>query len=230
MYRFLLAAILVLAATCAVATDLPTGKWLVNVNSTKGELVVSEISKDGKVQAKLLGVDVTGTWKNGVLTLNEAPTTVLVGRLVTEEVKGRTKYTLTGFRKEINFFRVGEETEVTTGWYATVFLPTPPPQGEIKVEVKGILVCPQDKPLADAHISVKQKNSFGDIEETRIYFYLSEGEWKGRRDDYLRLNGESVTVTGTITQMPKGTSTSIPENALYFQRGYELKTAKETPK
>ena len=225
MSRLILAAILVLVASAAPAADLPTGKWLVNVNSTKGELLITQIDKDGKVTAKLLGVDVTGTWKDGVLTLNE-PLAVLEGRLVSEPIKGRTRYVLAGVRKDL---AVAPGGDVKTGWYAQILADTPPAQGEIKVEVKGTLVCPEDKPLAEAHVSVKQKNKFGEIEETRIYFWLSEGEWKGRRDEFWRANGQSVSVTGGLAQLPKGNNTSIPENALYF-RGFEIKTAKETLK
>ena len=143
MSRLIFAAVaLLLAASGGSAEDLPNGTWRVNVAGKKGELLIAEVAKDGKVKAKFLGADVTGTWKDGVLTLDAAG--VLEGRLVTEPAeKGQTKYTLTGtYTQELGSADILNPKVYTTktGWYAQITADTPPPLGQIKVEVKGVLV------------------------------------------------------------------------------------------
>ncbi len=232
MSRMLLAAVLVIAASTARAADLPTGTWSVNVAGKTGKLVIKEVGADKKVKLTLFETDVVGGWDGETLTFIGPGLEAFEAYLVSEPVlKGeRMKYTLTGLRMQVSFAQTDVPPPAKkTGWYAQIFV-LPTPAGQIKVEVKGVLVCPADKPLSEAHVLVKQKNVFGTVEETRIYFYLSEGEWKGRRDDYQRLNGEAVTITGALGQIPPGSKTSIPEGAMYFQRGYEIKTAKETLK
>jgi hypothetical protein len=210
----------------ARAADLPTGTWSVNVNGTKGELVIAEVGKDGKVKAKLLGTDVTGTWKGGVLRLNETAG-VLEGRLVSEPgEKGKTKYTLTGTRTQVTLYPVGpDEYESRTGWYAKIVTDNPAPVAEIKVEVKGKIVC---KDTTEAYVLVYRDEGFGLEEEIRIYFRLSEGEWKYWKDVLPKLNGKAVTVTGSLGQIPKRIKSSVPEGALYFESGFVIKTATET--
>ena len=223
----LLVGFLLLAlGTSARAADLPTGTWSVNVNGTKGELVVAEVGKDGKVKAKLLGTDVAGTWKDGVLRLHESAG-VLEGRLVSEPAeKGKTKYTLTGTRTQVTLFiEIPGDAEMKTGWYAQLTAETPVATGEIKAEVKGKVVC---KDTTEAYVLVYRDEGFGLEEEIRIYFRLSEGEWKYWKDVLPKLDGQTVTVTGALGQIPKRIKSSIPEGALYFERGFVLKTATET--
>jgi hypothetical protein len=210
----------------ARAADLPTGTWSVNVNGTKGELVIAEVGKDGKVKAKLLGTDVTGTWKGGVLRLNETAA-VLEGRLVSEPgEKGKTKYTLTGTRTQVTLFPTDpDEYESRTGWYAQLTAETPVATDRIKAEVRGRLVC---KDTTEAYVRVYRDEGFGLEEEIRIYFRLSEGEWKYWKDVLPKLDGQTVTITGALGQIPKRVKTSIPEGALYFERGFVIKTATET--
>src|SRR5262249_46042361 len=113
------------------------------------------------------------------------------------------------------------EREVKTGWYAQKVVKE---VGEIKAEIRGTLVC---KDTTGAYVSVKRDDGFGREEETRVYFYLSEGEWKYWRDVLPKLNGQTVTVTGPLGQIPKDPKTSIREGAMYFQGGFVVKTATE---
>ena len=77
------------------------------------------------MKAKLLGADAIGTWKDGVLILNESAT-VLEGRLVTEPAeKGKIKYTLTGTRTIDSAFL--PEPTPKSGWYAQIVAEPPAP-------------------------------------------------------------------------------------------------------
>jgi hypothetical protein len=92
----------------------------------------------------------------------------------------------------------------------------PEPAGSIQVEVKGTLVC---KGIGKAYVSVRHN----DGEETRVWFWESEGRWKLLRDSLPKLDGQEVTVRGQIRQLPEKSSTSIPQNALYFS-SFEIET------
>jgi hypothetical protein len=222
----LLALALAAFALPARAADLPAGTWSVNVDGKKGELVITQIAANGRVESKLLGLAVSGHWDGKVFTLTYALDT-FEGYLVSEpDGKGKTKYTLTGVRKQAPFVVMDiPPPEKRTGWYAQITIDTPVPAGQIKVEVEGTVVC---KDTTSAYVSVKQPDRFGGAEETRVYFWLSEGEWKYWRDVLPKLNGQTVTVTGAVSQLPKGSMTSIPEGAIYFHGGFTIKTAKET--
>jgi RNA polymerase sigma factor (sigma-70 family) len=103
----------------------------------------------------------------------------------------------------------------------------PPPPGKpgeaeaLRVEIQGTLVC---KDAGKCYVSVTQQANVAK-EETRIWFWLSEGEWKYWRDILPKLNGQQVTVTGRVAQLPEGHNTSIPARALYFLRDFEITTA-----
>jgi hypothetical protein len=92
----------------------------------------------------------------------------------------------------------------------------PEPAGSIQVEVKGTLVC---KGIGTAYISVRHE----DGEETRVWFWESEGRWKALRDSLPRLDGQEVTVRGQVRQLPEKSRTSIPDKALYFN-SFEIET------
>jgi hypothetical protein len=92
----------------------------------------------------------------------------------------------------------------------------PEPTGSIQVEVKGTLVC---KGIGTAYVSVWHK----DGEETRVWFWESEGRWKALRDALPKLDGQEVTVRGQIRQLPEKSRTSIPDKALYFS-SFEIET------
>jgi hypothetical protein len=215
-----------LAARSASAADLPAGTWKVNVAGKTGELVITKIAADGTVTGKLLGRDIIAHWDGEVFTLTDLLDKV-EGCLISEpDGKGKTKYTLAGVRHQTSPIQMNAPPPVKrTGWYAQITIDTPAPAGQIKVEVKGTIVC---KDTTSAYVSVKQPDAFGREEETRVYFWLSEGEWKYWRDVLPKLNGQAVTVTGAVTQLPKGHQTSIPEGAIYFRGGFTIKTATET--
>lgn len=225
--RFLLALAVSLALTGAArAVDLPTGKWTVNLAGSKGEMVITEVAKDGTVKARHFGADLTGTWKNGVLTLNDTAAT-LEARLVSEPVekeKGKIKYTLTGTYTQVSFFEVDPPANGKFGWYAQIVADAPPPPvplGTIKAEIRGVLV--QDG--TNVYVSVKHKSGSG-VEETRVWVWKSEGEWKVLQHTLAPLYGKEVIVTGQLAQLPKGHMTSIPEGAMYFLGKFDIKLAK----
>ncbi len=220
MIRFALALALPLALVTAThAADLPTGTWAANADGTKGDFIIKEI-KDGKVTGSMLGTDFTGAWNGKVLTFVIGTSTYEV-HLVTEPgEKGQTKYTLTGTRAQSN--RVESRVVIhiaKTGWYAQMTAATPVPQGEIAAQVRGVLVLEG----TTAYVSVKRKTG-AEIEETRIWVYASEGEWKKLNRTLPLLNGKEVIVTAKLSQMTsKGAS--IPEGALYFLGQFEPKLA-----
>ena len=221
MTRFALALVASLAvAFGARAADLPTGTWAANFDGTTGDLVIKEV-KDRKVTGVMLGTDFTGTWDGKTLTIRNGMVTY-EAQLVSEPGdKGKTKYTLTGTREER--MRVPERVAfhiAKTGWYAQLTADAPSLTGAIKVEIRGVVVVKG----AESHISVKRKSG-SDVEETRVYFWASEGEWKKLQQTLAELDGKEVIVTGQVAQMPKGTTTSIPENAIYLLKGFEIKPA-----
>jgi hypothetical protein len=221
----LLAAFVLVSASPVRGADLPTGTWSVAVNGSKGTLSVNEVGRDGKVKAVLLSHALEGVWDGTTLTLKTGSVTLEACLVSEEDGKGETKYTLTGFRVEriANLFSDPPgEYPVKSGWYAQKIVKD---ADQIKVEIKGTIVC---KDTTSAYVSVKRDDGFGREQETRVYFWLSEGEWKYWRDVLPKLNGQTVTVTGTLGQIPKDTKTSIPEGAMFFQRGFVIKTATET--
>jgi hypothetical protein len=209
----------------ARAADLPVGKWSVAQPAAKGELVIQEVARDGKVTATLSGRAVEGTWDGETLKLKGGDTN-LEACLVAEEIAtGEIKYTLTGFRwtRQPNFFDVNPgEIVVRRGWYAQKVVKE---ADQIRVEVKGTIVC---KDTTEAFVRVYRDEGFGLEEDIRIHFRLSEGEWKYWKDVLPKLNGRSVTVTGALGQVPKRLKTSLPEGAMYFEHGFVVKTATET--
>jgi hypothetical protein len=228
MIRFALALATSLALSVAVrAADLPTGTWAVNINGTKGELVITAVSKDGKVTGKLLGADFTGTWKDDALTVRD-PVATLEGCLVAEPAeKGKVKYTLTGIRRESAIAELNvPPPETKSGWYAQIVADAPVPLGAIKAEIRGVLVYDG----VDAYVSVKRKTSFGDVEETRVWIWATEGEWKLLKLTIPSLNGKEVIATGKLAQLPKGHMTSIPEGALFFLGRFDIKLAEDPKK
>lgn len=92
----------------------------------------------------------------------------------------------------------------------------PKPAGSIQVVVKGTLGC---KGIGVAYVSVRGS----DGEETQIWFWLSEGEWKHFRAVLPPLDRQEVTVRGRICQLPENARTSIPNQALYFT-SFEIET------
>lgn len=222
MLRFLLA----LSASVALvvssqAADLPTGTWAANVDGTKGDLVIKEV-KDGKVAGVLLGTDFTGTWDGKTLAFGSGELRY-EAHLVSEPAEGeKTKYTLTGTRSQNNKVpsRVAIHV-VKTGWYAQVTAESPAPKGEIKAEVRGVLV--QDG--VQVYVSVKSKDAFDKVQETRVYVWKSEGEWKVLQHTLKPMYGKEIVVNATLAQLPKGHMTSIPEGALYFLGKFEPRLA-----
>ena len=92
----------------------------------------------------------------------------------------------------------------------------PKQTGSIQVEVKGLLVC---KEIGKAYVSVRHK----DGEETRVWFWESEGSWKALQNSLPKLDGQEITVRGQIRQLPEKSRTSIPNQALYFS-SFEIET------
>src|SRR5438132_1177950 len=97
-------------------------------------------------------------------------------------------------------------------------LAAPVPTGEIKAEVRGVLVYEGNK----AYVSVKRK---GETEEVKVWVYASEGEWKLLKQTLPPLAGKEVIVTAQLGQMT-GKGASIPDGALYFLGRFEPKLAK----
>lgn len=225
MTRFAFALVFSFAVVAGVrAADLPAGTWSVNVDGKKGELVIAAVAKDGKVTAKLLGEDVVGKWNGETLTFQaDNFRAVFEAYLVSEPAeKGKTKYTLTGTRKRVALASTaGNLSETKSGWYAQITADTPVPVGAIKAEIRGVLI--QDG--AKTYVSVKHKDVFGAIEETRIWIWASEGEWKVLKLTLAPLYDKEVIVTGMLAQLPKGHMTSIPEGALYFLGRFDIERA-----
>jgi hypothetical protein len=221
----LLVGFVLVSAASARAAELPVGKWSVAEPAAKGELVIKEVARDGKVTATLSGNAVEGTWDGETLKLKGGDSNLEACLVVEEAAKGETKYTLTGFRwtRHPNFFDVNPgEIVVRRGWYAQKVVKE---ADRIKVEVKGTLVC---KDTTEAYVRVYRDEGFGLEEEIRIHFRLSEGEWKHWKDVLPKLDGQAVTVNGSLGQVPKRVKTSIPEGALYFEHGFVIRTATET--
>ena len=227
MCRLLLIASFLLVAPASVrAAELPVGKRSVAEPAAKGN---GHQGNRPRRQGNRHAIRQTGggTWDGETLKLKGGRGNLEACLVVEETAKGETKYTLTGFRwtQQFSFFvapPLPNEWTVRRGWYAQKVVK---PADEIKVEIKGTIVC---KDTTSAYVLVKRPDGFGREQETRVYFWLSEGEWKYWRDVLPKLNGQAVTVTGALGQIPKDTKTSIPEGAMYFQRGFVIKTATET--
>lgn len=217
MTRFAFALIASLApAVIGRAADLPAGTWAANIDGAKGDLVIKEV-KDGKVTGELFETNFTGKW-NGKLLEFKTGGDSYEAHLVSEPgEKAKAKYTLTGTRVRAN----KEAPQLTkAGWYAQITADAPEPTGAIKAEVRGVLVIDGTK----TYVSVKRKNIHGVVEETRVWVYASEGEWKALKFELPPLNGKEVIVTAQLAQMDsKGAS--IPEGALYFLGRFEAKLA-----
>src|SRR5204862_1115467 len=104
------------------------------------------------------------------------------------------------------------------GWYAQTTADAPAPTGEIKAEVRGILVY---EDIGKAYVSVKRKEGGPEI---RVWVLASEGEWKGLKFTLPELNGKEVIVTAALGQMV-GKESTIPNRALYFLGKFEPKLA-----
>ena len=154
--------------------------------------------------ATLLGTNVTGTWKDNVLKLNETAA-ILQARLVPEPIeKGRIKYTLVGTRTEVTFFPVEPHGGITeTGWYAQLAADAPTLTGEIKAEVRGVLVHEKNS----AYVLVTRKVGVT-TEETRVW--VDASEWKMLKATLAPLDGKEVVATGSLAQLPQGRRTPIP--------------------
>jgi hypothetical protein len=221
--RFALALVVALSLTVAAgAADLPTGTWAANVDGNKGDLVIKEV-KAGQVTGVLLGTDFTTSGWNGktlVFAVGE-PLLRYEAHLITEPgEKGKTKYTLTGTRVET--VRVGMRRgldQVKTGWYAQITADTPVPValGEIKVEVRGVLVYEKNA----AYVSVKRKVGVN-TEEARVW--VSGEDWKSLKATLSALDGKEVVATGRLAQS-KGGGTFVPEGGMYFLGTFDIKLA-----
>jgi hypothetical protein len=99
--------------------------------------------------------------------------------------------------------------------------PDETPDGYIQVEVNGTLICDE---AGQTYVSVKRRWVNKMRVETRVWFRLTEGEWRYWVNHLPGLNGQQVAVRGRIAQIPEGTRASIPPNALYFLHGFEIET------
>ena len=227
MIRFALALVASLAlAAAARAADLPAGTWAANVDGNKGDLVVKDV-KDGKFTGVLLGTDVTGTWNGKTVTFLSGKETYEAHLVSEPGEKGQTKYTLTGMRSQqvpnVNRANIGGAIHVAkVGWYAQLTAETPAPTGEIKAEVRGVLVVEG----TTAYVSVKRTTGSG-MEETRVWVNATDDEWKKLQPTLAPLNGEDVVVTAALAQMrAKKDQGTIPNRALYFLGRFDIKLAK----
>jgi hypothetical protein len=224
MLRTVLASVVLLIASAPLvwAADprLPTGTW--SVAASKDALVISEVKSDGTVKAKLLGQEVTGTWKKGVLTLSDGKSGTIEARLLAEpQEKGKVKYTLTGTHTIfVTDFPVEPAIPArrVVGWYAQMTDTSAVP-GEIKAEIRGVFVY---EGHGKAYIDVKRQ---GVVADTRIWIYAAEHEWHNNKEKFTALNGKDVIATGQIAQTLKGTDANIPEGALMLLGKFEVKLA-----
>ncbi|QJW94424.1 hypothetical protein [Frigoriglobus tundricola] len=201
------------------AADLPAGTWAVNVDGAKGELVIKDV-KAGKVTGTLFDTEFTGTW-NGKVLVFKSGDDGYEAHLVSEPgEKERAKYTLTGARVRAT---KGAPEPSKTGWYAQITADAPEPTGALKAEVRGVMVLDGTK----AYVAVKRKTIFGTVEETRVWVYASEGEWKVLKFTLPPLNGKDVIVTAQLAQMDSD-GASLPKGALYFLGTFDPKLAADT--
>lgn len=216
-------AILVIAVSvsAARAADLPTGTWAVNVDGNKGDFTVKEV-KDGKFTGVLLGTDVSGTWDGKTISFQSGKD-IYEAHLVREPADaGKVKYTLTGMRSQqvFNPNRAGGGNPIhvaKVGWYAQITADAPVIKGEIKAEVRGVLVY--DEAGSKAHVSVKREGAA----EIRVWFNPTEGEWKKLQNVFGELNGKEVLVTGQLAQsMSKDL---FPIRGMYFLGKFDIKLA-----
>lgn len=214
--RFVLALVATSGFALAVrAADLPPGTWAANIDGTKGDLVVTQ-AKDGKFAGSLLGTDVSGTWNGKTLTFAKGKE-AFEAHLVSEPGEnGKVKYTLTGTREVATrdfANRAGTIHTVKTGWYAQLTADAPVLNGEIKAEVRGVLVID----ASGTHVSVKRKD--GDaVAEVVVRVFPAT-----RTDDpaktFKELNGKEVIATGKIGQLHKASG------ELYFLDTPQIKLA-----
>jgi hypothetical protein len=223
MIRFAFALGTALALTAlASAADLPTGTWLVNADSKKGKLIISEVGKDNKVKLNFFGTDLVGVWDDGALTFKDGDASYeahLVSEPYGKSGRDRLMYTLTGTRQDIGVEAPPGGKARKSGWYARIIAEAPVITGEIKAEVRGVLVY--EEPTA--YVSVKRKTPTG-VEEVRIYVHATEDERKLLRGKLLELNGKEVIVVAPIAQM-RGPSPTVPDAALYFLGAFEPRLA-----
>lgn len=224
MTRVALALAALALATVARAADLPTGTWAVNVDDNKGDLVIKDV-KDGKVTGILLGTDFTGTWDGKELRFTSGGHT-FDAQLVREPgEKGLTKYTLTGARSTVVLTpnRAGREVHVNKagGWYAQLSIEAPQ-FGEIKVEVRGVLVVEG----TTAYVLVKRKIDTG-VDETKVWVSATAEEWKQLTPTLTPLNGKEVVASAALGQVRTKDSTApgVPSRGLYFAGKLDIKLA-----
>jgi hypothetical protein len=215
--------VLVLSVAVARAAELPAGTWAVNVDGKKGKLVIGEVGKDRKVKLSLNGTDLVGVWENDTLTFNDGDGASFEAHLVSEQLpkggKDRLKYTLTGTRHDVGVEAPPGGKGRKSGWYAQILAEAPVVTGEIKAEVRGVLVY--EAPTA--YVSVKRKTPAG-VEEARIWVHATEDEWKLLNGKLLELNGKEVIVVAPMSQM-RGATGSIPDGAMYFLGPFEPRLA-----
>ena len=224
MIRFALALVASLAlAAAARAADLPAGTWAANVDGNKGDLVVKDV-KDGKFAGVLLGADVSGTWNGKTITFLSGKETYEAHLVSEPGEKGQTKYTLTGMRSEQVFnpnrAGTGFNHVAKVGWYAQLTAETPAPTGEIKAEVRGVLVVEGGA----AYVSVKRKTGTA-AEETRVWIAVNADEWKLMKQTPAQFDGKEVIVIGQLALLPKGRDSLIPEGAMYFLGKFDIMLA-----
>jgi hypothetical protein len=225
MLRTAFAAVLAVAlfASVACAADLPAGTWTVNVDGKKGKLVVGEVGKDKKVKLNLFGTDIVGTWEDDTLTFTDGDA-AYEAHLVSEQLpkggRDRLMYTLTGVRRDTGVEAPPGGKGRKSGWYARVLADAPVVTGEIKAEIRGVLVYDANN---SAYVSVKRKTPNG-VDETRIWVNATEEEWKLLNGKLQELNGKEVIVVAPIAQM-KGAIGSVPDSAMYFLGAFEPRLA-----
>jgi hypothetical protein len=227
MLRFLFALVASLSlAVAARAADLPTGTWAANVDDNKGELVIKEV-KAGKVTGTLFGTDFSGSLNGKELTF-EIGKDSYEARLVSEPAEGgKTKYTLTGTRSQSTKVQSRLAVHVVkTGWYAQLTTDTPVPQGDIKAEVRGVLVYDGET----AYVSVKRKGE----DEVRVWLLVPETDGKALQKSFSELKDKEVIVSGKLSLFkgpkPADRFSRRPDpaapGALSMSAPFELKAAK----
>lgn len=223
MLRTSLALVVFLAlATAARAADLPVGTWAVNVDGNKGDFTVKEV-KDGKFAGVLLNADVSGTWDGKTITFLSGKDTYEAHLVAEPADAGKVKYTLTGMRSQqvFNPNRAGGGNPIhvaKVGWYAQLTADAPVVKGEIKAEVRGVLVY--EEANNRAYVTVKRDGTA----ETRVWFHIPEAEWKKYRNVFGELNSKEVTVTGQLGQaMSKDL---FPVRGMYFLGNFDIKLVK----
>ncbi|MBY0461166.1 MAG: hypothetical protein K2V38_27910 [Gemmataceae bacterium] len=217
MFRRTLAVLAVFALAGGLsAADLPAGTWAVNVDGEKGALVITDV-KDGKFAGSLLGTDVTGTWNGKTLTFQKGQDTYEAFLVSEPGDKGKVKYTLTGTKSTIlqipNRAGPGVHVVKAGGWYAQLTTDAPAPTGEIRAEVRGVLVID----ASGTYVSVKRKNG-NEIEEAVVRVFPSAPDDDPAKT-FKELNGKDVIATGKLGQLHKASG------ELYFLDKPQIKLA-----